>query len=160
MKKMKPKFLLAVLALFLVACSNNKVSSASTSEQLSKNLLAQMSHPEELDRVKDRVIKGLFFQNEAPYQEAIIYRSRKEGSSDVLAVVKTNNKEQVKKDLREFLVELKRKMVHQYPTEVFKLSNAVFEESDEYVILVIDDNIELMNTQVKGYLSQFNKEKK
>ena len=50
-------------------------------------------------------------------------------------------------------------MVHSYPSEVFKISNAILAESDEYVVLMIYDNIELANQKVNNYLSQLDKGK-
>ncbi|MBW9213052.1 MULTISPECIES: DUF4358 domain-containing protein [Terrabacteria group] len=158
---MKSKFFLCLLLMLsLAACSIKNGASISSCEQLASHLLKDLDQKDQLERVKDRVVKGLFFQNEQPYEEAVIYRSRKEGTAEMIAVIRTKKKDKVKVNLKDYLVELKRKMVNQYPNEVFKVSNAVLSEADEYVVLVIHDNIELASQKVNGYLSQLRKEKK
>ena len=157
---MKFKFVLGLfLSISLSACSTGKGMSVSSCEQLASRLLNDFNQKDQLERVKDRTVKGLFFQNEQPYSEAVNYRSRKEGSANLIAIIRSKEKKKVKQDLKDYLVELKRQMVHSYPSEVFKISNAILAESDEYVVLVIYDNIELANQKVNNYLSQLDKGK-
>ena len=76
---MKFKFVLGLfLSISLSACSTGKGVSVSSCEQLASRLLNDFNQKDQLERVKDRTVKGLFFQNEQPYSEAVIYRSRKE----------------------------------------------------------------------------------
>ena len=62
---MKFKFVLGLfLSISLSACSTGKGMSVSSCEQLASRLLNDFNQKDQLERVKDRTVKGLFFQNE------------------------------------------------------------------------------------------------
>ncbi len=149
-----------ILLLVLSSCNVKKQNKITGTEQIVNKLLPQINDYKKLEKVKERVVKGLFFKNQKPYEEAIIYCFRDDSRANMLAVIKTKDRKTVSDCLHDFLVEKKRKMIKYYPNEVFKVSNAIMSETNDYLILVIDDNIELMQQKVNDCLTALNKEKK
>lgn len=97
----------------------------------------------DMTKVKDRIVLGMVFNGDRKaYSEGTMYRSSDKTNADTVAVFRTSDPTSCMKYVTEYLSSQKDEIETNYPTEVFKVSNAVLEHNDSMVVLVICENIE------------------
>lgn len=97
----------------------------------------------DMKKVKDRIVLGMVFDGDRKaYTEGTMYRSNDKSNADTVAVFRTEDPTSCMKYVTAYLSSQKDEIETNYPTEVFKVSNAVLESNDSMVVLVICENIE------------------
>ena len=97
----------------------------------------------DMQKVKDRIVLGMVFDGDRKaYSEGTMYRSNDKTNADTVAVFRTSDATSCMKYVTAYLSSQKDDIETNYPTEVFKVSNAVLENNDRMVILVICKDIE------------------
>lgn len=143
------KKLIAVLIGFCLACgcSSTRASVSKTEEKTEAEVICEqlidtlaMSN---MSRVKDRVILGMIFGgDQSVINDACMYRSDEDGNYDMVGVFYSDNMDECKNYVDEYLLTIKDESNIYYPQEVFKISNSIEKHDDEKLILIICDDIE------------------
>ena len=153
---MLKKFVSSLLAILLLAgCAsggsaasekNPGFSAASTAQEIVKDL----GLTDSMQELKQKNVVRMFFQGqEDAVTDCSVYRSTDNGNSDTAGVFVTNDNAKVKEYLDAYLKDIKAQTETYFKEEVFKISNAVVEEKDGIVILVIAEDIEKARTTAR-----------
>ncbi|MBO7703439.1 MAG: DUF4358 domain-containing protein [Solobacterium sp.] len=138
---MLKKFVSSLLCvLMLVGCGSSTSAGAAASADAEK-AVSELGLTDKVEKVEDRIIKGLFFFDEGTIDDASVYISN-DKTADIVGVFKTSDPAAAKEKIEAYLVTLKGQMESYAPDEVFKVDNAVIEESSDKVVLIIADDIE------------------
>ncbi len=127
------KKLIVVLTLcFLVGCTTRRNTSEThdtnrvlDAGKVASQLLRKLNLTDSMEQVSDKVMDSVFMQGEDLTDDKIAY----------LAIDKVT-------------------IENNYPTEVFKISNAVLEDNGRVVVLVVADNIEDARKYVNDILEK------
>ena len=137
------KKLIVVLTLcFLVGCTTRR----NTSETHDTNRV-----------LSDKVMDSVFMQGEDLTDDKIAYLAIDKGNSTTIAVFVADEDTSVdvlREHLLKYLDTQKVTIENNYPTEVFKISNAVLEDNGRVVVLVVADNIEDARKYVNDILEK------
>lgn len=159
---MMKKLFLTILCIFtLTSCttsstSTTSVSSESEAEIEARQLVSILDMDQDtMSRVKDRVVKGMVLNGDtSASNDFCLYRSSIDGNYDTVGVFYTEDMELLKTYVDSYIQTLKSEVNKNYPEEVFKISNAVIDNNDETLILIITTNIESAKEQVNEILSE------
>lgn len=97
----------------------------------------------DMTKVKDRIVLEMVFNGDRKaYSEGTMYRSSDKTNADTVAVFRTSDATSCMNYVTAYLSSQKDEIESNYPTEVFKVSNAILEHNDRMVVLVICEDIE------------------
>ena len=145
---MLKKFVSSLLAVLLLAgCSagsaQSEVVPAFSASETALEIVKDLELTEAMEELKPKNVVRMIFQgDEDAVTDCSVFRSRNSGNSDTIGVFVTRDNEAVKEYLDTYLNDIKAQTETYYPEEVFKISNAVIEEKEGVVILVIAEDIE------------------
>ena len=137
LKKFVSSFL-CVLMLF--GCGSSTSAGESASAQAEK-IVSELNLTDKMDKVEDRIIKGLFFFEEGTLKDSSVYIAN-DKSADIVAVFESEDTAAVKERVNSYLATAKEQMQNYYPDEVFKIDNAIVEEAGDKVVLIVTGDIE------------------
>ncbi len=137
LKKFVSSFL-CVLMLF--GCGSSTSAGESASAQAEK-IVSELNLTDKMDKVEDRIIKGLFFFEEGTLKDSSVYIAN-DKSADIVAVFESEDTAAVKERVNTYLATAKEQMQNYYPDEVFKIDNAIVEEAGDKVVLIVTGDIE------------------
>lgn len=153
------KIVLGVLTVaLLMGCANSSTSNDMIEETQAEIEAKQLVSVLDMDldtmsRVKDRVVRGMVLSGDKTVTtDACMYRSNEDGNYDTVGVFYTEDMELLSSYLNSYLDYLKSEVNQNYPQEVFKISNAIIDNNDDTLILVITTNIESAKVQVNNIL--------
>ena len=126
--------------LMLFGSGTSTSAGASASAQAEK-IVTELNLTDKLDKVEDRIIKGLFFFEEGTLKDSSVYIAN-DKSADVVAVFESEDTAAVKERVNSYLATAKEQMQNYYPDEVFKIDNAIVEEAGDKVVLIVTGDIE------------------
>lgn len=144
-----------VLALSGCASSHgSSVSSEHTSETAEKaSSLVNDLELENMQRLKDRVVLGMIFDGDQDaFTSAAVYKSKETGDSDTVGVFDTKDTDKCLQYLEAYMESEKESIEHNYPSEVFKISNAILLHNDSKVIFIVCSDIESAKSKAKVIL--------
>lgn len=165
---MLKKFVSSILAIVLLAgCGskpaadgNDTQSAAASCAEIAANLVNELGLSDVVTEAKSRIVYGSFFNaregdEDLPVKDAAAYLPS-EKNSDTVGVFATDNAESVKAMLDEYLSAQMALSQMYSPDEVFKISNAVIDTSNDgkYVILVVCNDIEEAKAKVAEALGK------
>jgi len=110
-----------------------------------------------MEQVSDKVMDSVFMQGEDLTDDKIAYLAIDKGNSTTIAVFVADEDTSVdvlREHLLKYLDTQKVTIENNYPTEVFKISNAVLEDNGRVVVLVVADNIEDARKYVNDILEK------
>lgn len=140
--------ILSVVLAGMLLCGCSSLSSRANASQNVKpadeaSELVKALNLTDMQKVKDRIVLDMVFDGDRKaYNEGTMYRSSDKSNADTVAVFKTDDTSSCMKYVTAYLSSQKDEIETNYPTEVFKVSNAVLEHNDSMVVLVICENIE------------------
>lgn len=135
------------------ASSTASVETTSKSEKLASELITELEM-ENMSQLKQRTVLGMFLAGDKSLSDdCAAYLSSESGNTDTILVVYTSNMDQVKEYVQDYLDEEKSSIQYTYPNEVFKVSNAILENNEECLILVIASDINTAKTLVENMLN-------
>ena len=138
--------------LLLCSCSTDtKNAEDMTIDDMAAGLVEELDQDSSV-KVKSRIVKGMLFEGEDIVENACVYMSEDEGNSDFVGVFETDDPEVCIEYLQEWLLNQKNEMQIYYPSQVFKISNAVMENNDDLVILIICEDIEQAKVKAAALL--------
>ena len=137
LKKFVSSFL-CVLMLF--GCGSSTSAGESASAQAEK-IVSELNLTDKMDKVEDRIIKGLFFFEEGTLKDSSVYIAN-DKSADIVAVFESEDTAAVKERVNTYLATAKEQMQNYYPDEVFKIDNAIVQEAGDKVVLIVTGDIE------------------
>lgn len=141
-----------VFAMLFAGCAGESVQQEQhATKEPAEEIIAKIGLTD-VAEVKNRVIKGAFFQSEDVDAVATVFQSTKEGDANLVGVFISDDTENVIAHLRTYLINLKNEMQYSYPDQVFKISNAVIESDGRMVVLVIAENIEGSKSAARSVL--------
>lgn len=105
-----------------------------------------------MDKVEDRIIKGLFFFEEGTLKDSSVYIAN-DKSADIVAVFQSDDTAAVKDKINTYLSTAKEQMQNYYPDEVFKIDNAIVQEAGDKVVLIVTNDIENARKIAESVLS-------
>ena len=155
---MLKKFVSSLLAVFLLAgCAGSSVPSeaqdiapAFSASEAASEIVKDLGLTDSMQELKEKNVIRMFFAGEEDVvSDCSVYRSTNNGNSDTVAVFVTKDNARVKEYLDTYLADIKSQTQTYYPEEVFKISNAVVEEKEGIVFLVICEDIEKAKTTVR-----------
>ena len=155
------KKLIVVLTLcFLVGCTTRRNTSVTHDTnrvldvgKVASQLLRKLNLTDSMEQVMDSV----FMQGEDLTDDKIAYLAIEKGNSNTIAVFVADEDTSVdvlREHLIKYLDSQKVTIENNYPTEVFKISNAVLEDNGRVVVLVVADNIEDARKYVNDILEK------
>lgn len=158
---MLKKFVSSMLAVILLAgCSASSSASASnvaaevSSSDQSAQIVDDLGLKDSMTKVKDRVVLGMIFSGDKDaFTEGTLYLSSTTGNSDTVGVFHTKDIDSCKKYINSYLDTQKQQTQTYYPEEVFKISNAIVEENDNTVVLIVCQDIEKAKKSAKEILN-------
>lgn len=165
---MLKKFVSSILAIVLLAgCGGKTEGEASQSEtpsvscaEIAADLVSELNLSDVVSEAKTRTVYGSFFNTRegdenSPVSDAAAYLPT-EKNSDTVGVFRTDDAETVRTLLEEYLSAQKALSEMYSPEEVFKISNAVVETSEDgkTVILVVCNDIEDAKAKVQAALKR------
>ena len=138
---MLKKFVSSLLCvLMLVGCGSSTSEGQSAAAQ-AETIVSELNLSDKMDKVEDRIIKGLFFFEEGTLKDSAVYVAN-DKSADIVAVFKSDDTAAVMDRVNSYLATSKEQMQNYYPDEVFKVDNAIVQESGDTVILIVSNDIE------------------
>ena len=138
---MLKKFVSSFLCmLMLFGCGSSTSAGESASAQAEK-IVTELNLTDKMDKVEDRIIKGLFFFEEGTLKDSSVYIAN-DKSADIVAVFESEDTAAVKERVNSYLATAKEQMQNYYPDEVFKIDNAIVEEAGDKVVLIVTGDIE------------------
>ena len=138
---MLKKFVSSFLCmLMLFGCGSSTSAGESASAQAEK-IVTELNLTDKMDKVEDRIIKGLFFFEEGTLKDSSVYIAN-DKSADIVAVFESDDTAAVKERVNTYLATAKEQMQNYYPDEVFKIDNAIVQEAGDKVILIVTGDIE------------------
>ena len=138
---MLKKFVSSFLCmLMLFGCGSSTSAGESASAQAVK-IVTELNLTDKMDKVEDRIIKGLFFFEEGTLKDSSVYIAN-DKSADIVAVFESEDTAAVKERVNSYLATAKEQMQNYYPDEVFKIDNAIVEEAGDKVVLIVTGDIE------------------
>lgn len=156
------KIILIFSLLLVCGCSVIPSNSSSTTnpeieenkaEELAANIVSDLKM-ENMTKLKNRTMLGLFLAGDKSLSNDYAgYLSDDSGNANTVAVIYTSNVEQVTKYVQSFLDDQESNVEMYYPSEVFKVSNAILANNDTLVILIIADDIEEAKTIVQNVIN-------
>ena len=126
--------------LMLFGCGSSTSAGESASAQAEK-IVTELNLTDKMDKVEDRIIKGLFFFEEGTLKDSSVYIAN-DKSADIVAVFESEDTAAVKERVNSYLATAKEQMQNYYPDEVFKIDNAIVEEAGDKVVLIVTGDIE------------------
>ncbi|MBQ9328057.1 MAG: DUF4358 domain-containing protein [Solobacterium sp.] len=148
---MLKKFVSSLLCLmFLVGCGSAGAANASASSEAEK-IVKELNLSDKMDTVESRIIKGLFFFEEGTLTDSSVYIAN-DKSADIVAVFQSEDTAAIKEKVDAYLVSAKEQMQNYYPDEVFKIDNAIVEEGNGQVILIVTNDIESARKTARSIL--------
>ena len=159
------KKLIVILALcFLVGCTTRRNTSVThdtnrvlDAGKVASQLLRKLNLTDSMEQVSDKVMDSIFMQGEGLTDDKIAYLAIEKGNSNTIAVFVADEDTSVdvlREHLQKYLDTQKVTIENNYPTEVFKISNAVIEDNGRVVVLVVADNIEDARKYVNDILEK------
>lgn len=139
---MLKKFVSSLLAaIVLVGCGQS--SAQVNPDTQAKSIVESLELTDKMDEVQDRVIKGVLFLDDTMISDASLYIAN-DSTADLVGVftVQDGQMDAVKEKLEDYLSTTKSQMESYYPDEVFKIDNAVMENNDDTIILIVTNDIE------------------
>lgn len=145
--------------LLLTGCSSFPMATSSTNEptskaeQLAEQLVTDLQM-ENMSKVKSRTVLGMFLAGDKSLAEDYAaYLSDESGNADTVVVILSDKMDEVKKYMQDYLDEEQSTVAAYYPSEVFKVTNAILEENGEILILVIAADINTAKTLIENMLN-------
>ena len=132
--------LLCVLFLFGCGASSSAGSAASAASE-AEAIVSQLNLSDKMDKVEDRIIKGLFFFEEGQLSDSSVYIAN-DKSADIVAVFIGDDTAAIREKVTQYLASAKEQMQNYYPDEVFKIDNAIIQEAGNQVALIVTSDIE------------------
>ena len=126
--------------LMLFGCGSSTSAGESASAQAEK-IVTELNLTDKMDKVEDRIIKGLFFFEEGTLKDSSVYIAN-DKSADIVAVFESEDTAAVKERVNTYLATAKEQMQNYYPDEVFKIDNAIVQEAGDKVVLIVTGDIE------------------
>ena len=137
------KFVSSLLCvLMLVGCgSSTSAGKAASAASEAESIVSQLNLNDKMDKVEDRIIKGLFFFDEGTLSDSAVYIAN-DKTADIVAVFEGEDPAAIREKVEQYLSTAKEQMQNYYPDEVFKIDNAVIQENGKQVILIVTSDIE------------------
>ncbi len=129
-----------ICVLMLVGCGTSTSAGQSAASE-AETIISELNLSDKMDKVEDRIIKGLFFFEEGTLSDSAVYIAN-DKTADIVAVFQSDDTAAVKEKVDAYLTTAKEQMQNYYPDEVFKIDNAIVEESGNQVILIVTNDIE------------------
>ena len=159
------KKLIVVLTLcFLVGCTTRRNTSEThdtnrvlDAGKVASQLLRKLNLTDSMEQVSDKVMDSVFMQGEDLTDDKIAYLAIDKGNNTKIAVFLDDDENSfyvLSEHLLKYLDTQKVTIENNYPTEVFKISNAVLEDNGRVVVLVVADNIEDARKYVNDILEK------
>ena len=147
---MLKKFIVVLTLCFLVGCTTRRNTSVThdtnrvlDAGKVASQLLRKLNLSDSMEQVSDKVMDSVFMQGEDLTDDKVAYLATDKGNSNTIAVfVEDTSVDVLRQHLLTYLDTQKVTIENNYPTEVFKISNAILEDNGRVVILVVADNIE------------------
>jgi hypothetical protein len=132
--------------------ADQTVSSSAKSE--AEQIISALSLSD-LKEVKKRMVIGAFFnEDEDVCSDAAVFSTEEESNTDAVGVFYTDDVDTCLSDIRSYLSSVKKESQYAYPSEVFKVSNAVLESNDHKVVMIIYEDIEDARKQARAVLNE------
>ena len=138
---MLKKFVSSILCVLLLVGCGSSTSGGQTASAQAESIVSQLNLSDKMDKVEDRIIKGLFFFEEGTLKDSAVYIAN-DKSADIVAVFQSDDTAAVKAKVDTYLATAKEQMQNYYPDEVFKIDNAIVQEAGDKVVLIVANDIE------------------
>jgi hypothetical protein len=138
---MLKKFVSSILCILLLAGCGSSTSAGQAASAQAESIVSQLNLSDKMDKVEDRIIKGLFFFEEGTLKDSSVYIAN-DKSADIVAVFQSDDTAEVKDKINTYLATAKEQMQNYYPDEVFKIDNAIIQEAGNQVALIVTNDIE------------------
>jgi len=138
---MLKKFVSSLLCVLMLVGCGTSTSAGKSAAAEAESIVSQLNLGDKVEKVEDRIIKGLFFFDEGTLKDSAVYIAN-DKSADVVAVFQSDDTAAVKEKVDSYLATAKEQMQNYYPDEVFKIDNAIVTESGNQVVLIVTSDIE------------------
>ena len=145
------KFVSSLLVLFLLVGCGSSTSAGASPQKDAEAIVKELNLSDKMDQIQDRVVKGLFFFDEGVIEESAVYIAN-DKSADVVGVFKATDTAAAKEKIDQYLASAKEQMQNYYPDEVFKIDNAIVEDKDGKIILIVTNDIEAARKKAQELL--------
>lgn len=149
---MLKKFVSSILCILLLAGCGSSTSAGQAASAQAESIVSQLNLSDKMDKVEDRIIKGLFFFEEGTLKDSSVYIAN-DKSADIVAVFQSDDTAAVKDKINTYLSTAKEQMQNYYPDEVFKIDNAIVQEAGDKVVLIVTNDIENARKIAESVLS-------
>lgn len=149
---MLKKFVSSILCILLLAGCGSSASAGQAASAQAESIVSQLNLSDKMDKVEDRIIKGLFFFEEGTLKDSSVYIAN-DKSADIVAVFQSDDIAAVKDKINTYLATAKEQMQNYYPDEVFKIDNAIVQEAGDKVVLIVTNDIENARKIAESVLS-------
>ena len=138
---MLKKFVSSLLCMLMLFGCGSSTSAGESAAAQAEKIVTELNLTDKMDKVEDRIIKGLFFFEEGTLKDSSVYIAN-DKSADIVAVFESEDTAAVKERVNTYLATAKEQMQNYYPDEVFKIDNAIVEEAGDKVVLIVTGDIE------------------
>ena len=145
------KFVSSLLVSFLLVGCGSSTSAGASPQKDAEATVKELNLSDRMDQIQDRVVKGLFFFDEGVIEESAVYIAN-DKSADVVGVFKATDTAAAKEKIEQYLASAKEQMQNYYPDEVFKIDNAIVEDKDGKIILIVTNDIEAARKKAQELL--------
>lgn len=121
-------------------------------KKLASQIVDDLGLQESVVAAKDRIIPGIFFFEEGTVSASAFYLADKK--ADSVGVFKANDVEACKECVKTYLETLKAQLQTYAPDEIFKVDNAIVEEKDGLVVMIVCDDIESARQEANKILGK------
>ena len=138
---MLKKFVSSVLCVLMLVGCGSSTSAGKAAAAQAETIVSELNLGDKMEKVEDRIIKGLFFFDEGTIKDSAVYIAN-DKSADIVAVFETDDTAAVMDKVNTYLATAKEQMQNYYPDEVFKIDNAIVQEAGNKVVLIVANDIE------------------
>ena len=145
-------FVSSILCILLLVGCGSSTSAGQAASAQAESIVSQLNLSDKMDKVEDRIIKGLFFFEEGTLKDSSVYIAN-DKSADIVAVFQSDDTAEVKDKINTYLATAKEQMQNYYQDEVFKIDNAIVQEAGDKVVLIVTNDIENARKIAESVLS-------
>lgn len=147
---------LLLAAVVLCGCSRGRQNTdvPEGASAIAASLVEKLNLEESLELMKPRIVKGMLFSSDDIVKDSCVYKASEEGDANIVGVFVTEDAKLCLEYLNEWLRDEKYSMQTKYPSQVFKLSNAILLSNKSMVIMLVCEDIETAREEAQRILDE------
>lgn len=128
----------------IIPTANQEETDVSQEVAIAEKIMETLGNSDEMTRIKNRMMVGMLLDgNSSVVKGGVLYLAKEEDNADAVGVFDTDQLDECRTYVQQYLSDQKLKAEYYSPDEAFKVSNAVLmDDESSRIILIIHKDIE------------------